>query len=107
MANHFSEADDAGHVFRARPALMLLPAAVQQRLQACAASRVQRADAFRTVEFVRGDGEQIHRQVARARRQFARGLDGVGVEDDTARAAQPPDLRDGLDSADLIIRHHH
>src|SRR5882724_3110170 len=65
------QADDRGDVFRPRAPLVFMAAAEQQRIQLRAASDIQRADTFRAVKFMRGNGEQIHAPIVHVHRLLA------------------------------------
>ena len=66
----------------------------------------QRADALRTVELVRRDGEQIDAERAHVHRNLARALHGVGVEQRPARVGDRGELGDRLNRADFVVRVH-
>ena len=70
------------------------------------AAHVQRADAFRAIDFVAGERHQVDFQLAQIDRQFAHALGGVNVVDDTARAAHFADRFDILHHADFVIDVH-
>ena len=55
-----AEADDAGDIFGARAAIALVVAAVNLRLERRAGANVERADALRAINLVRGNRKQIH-----------------------------------------------
>ena len=92
--------------FSARPALKLLAAAIEQGLETRAGAQVERAGAFWAVDFMRGDGEEIHLQRIDVERQFIRCLHRVGVKRNAARAAEGADDSDGLHGAHLVIGIH-
>jgi hypothetical protein len=75
-AEGFAHADDLVRGQRARTQAALVAAAVHLRLDAHArlAAHVQRADAFRAVGLVRGEGHQVDLQRAQVDRDLAGGL---------------------------------
>ena len=54
-----AEPHDAGQILSPRPALPLMRATVEQRLQRCAASHPQRAHTLRPVQLVPGQAQQV------------------------------------------------
>src|ERR1700756_620016 len=75
-----AQANDASHVFRARPESSLVMAAKEELLQTRAFPDVQRADTLRRIKFVAGEREQIQTQRVHVNRQFARRLHSVRME---------------------------
>ena len=69
-------------------------------------TNVQRADAFRAIDFVTGEGHQVHFQLAQVDRQFAHALGRIHVVDDAARTAHFADGRDVLHNADFVVNVH-
>src|SRR2546430_8165224 len=108
-AERLAHAHDLVGRERPRPQPPLMPAAVDLRLDAHARlpAHVQRADALRAVDLVRGHRQEIHFQFLQVDRDLAHGLYRVAVEDDAFRAADLADLGDRLDHADLVVHHHH
>ena len=102
-----AEPDDAGHVLGAGAAIALLPAAGHERQQPHALAQPQRADAFRSVELVRRDRQQIDAQRLHVDRNLAGGLHRVGVKQRTVRLGDRGELRDRLNRADLVVGVHH
>ncbi len=86
----------------------LLPAAEQERLDATARAigDIQRADAFRAVEFVAGQRQQVNRQFPEINPHLAHRLRRVDVEQDVTLAANCAERLDVLDDAGLIIDVH-
>ena len=76
-----------------------MPAAVDQGGEPdlrVAPPDVQRPDAFRRVNLMAAEAEQVDRDPRHVDRDLADGLRGVGVEDDPALVAEPADLGHGL-----------
>ena len=99
-----------GHRQRAAAQAALVAAAVEQRFEPdvrLAAADVQGADALGAVHLVGRQAEQVDAHVVHVERDFARRLHRVGVEQHAASLAQPADVADRLERADLIIRGHH
>ena len=67
---------------------------------------VQRADTFRAINFVTGEGHQVNFQLAQIDRQFAHALGRVNVVNDTAGAAHFADGSDILHHADFVVHVH-
>ena len=82
-------------------------AAGQQRLHARAALDPERPGAFRAVEFVRRQGEQIDAERAHVDRNFARRLHGVGVHQRATFVGDRRDIGDRLNGSDFVIGVHH
>ena len=76
------------------------------RGDAYAAAEVERADAFRAVQFVGGTGEEIDRQLVDVDRQLADVLRGVGMEPDAVLSALRADAFDRLKHASLVVGSH-
>ncbi len=53
-----------------------------------------------------GEAEQVDLVVLDVQRDFADGLGGVGVEEDASVVAEPADLADRVERADLVVRGH-
>ncbi len=69
-------------------------------------THVQRANPFRTVDFVAGEGHQVNFQLAQIDRQLAHALGCINVVDDAARTAEFTDGRDILHNADFVVHVH-
>ncbi len=69
-------------------------------------THIQRANAFRAIDFVAGEGHQVYFQLAQVDRQFAHALGRINVVDDTACTAQLADSGDILHHADFVINVH-
>src|SRR2546427_2473207 len=107
-ARRLAEADDLVRRQRAGAKAALVAAAVDLRLDAHArlAAHVERADAFRAVDLVRGDREQVGLEFLQVDVDPARALHRVAMEDDAFAAADLGDLPHRVDDADLVIHHH-
>ncbi len=106
----FGKADNAWHVQGAAAQAVLLATAVLLRFQSHrrgAASHVQRADPFRTIDFVGRKAEQIDPERGDIDRQFADRLRRIAVQQHATRAANRCDLGQRLQDANLVVRQHH
>ena len=103
----FAEANDSGNVFGAGAAVAFVMAAVKLRSERRAGADVERADALGAINFVRGDGEQIHAEVIHVERELAGGLHGVAVEVHIRFGGDAADFFDGLNRAEFIVCVHH
>ena len=70
-------------------------------------ANIQRSDAFRTVEFVKGNRKQVDIQGLDVDGQLSDRLSGIAMKPGSALAAVLSDLCKRLDHADLVVRHHH
>ena len=104
----FAQADAERRRQRAGTHPALLAAAADQRLQPHprAAAHVERADALRPVDLVAGDAHQVDPHRLDVERDLADRLRRVGVEERLVLAAQPADLGERLDDADLVVHRH-
>jgi len=104
-----AQADDARNIERAGAHAAFVSAAVNQRHQLHArilAAHIERACAFRTIQFVSGDGHDIEVHFVYVDWNLANCLHRVGMENHTALAAQLADFRDRLQHANLIVGCH-
>ncbi|MCY1508914.1 hypothetical protein D9M68_432390 [compost metagenome] len=85
-----------------------MAAAVHHGFQAHArlAAHVERADAFRAVGLVGGEGHQVDLQLLQVDIHLAGGLGGVDVEEDAAGTGQLADGGDVVDGADFVVHVH-
>ena len=102
-----SHAHDQRHRQGSRTQPLFLASAPLQGLQRCALSDDQSADAFRTVELVSAETDQITAQLLCPQRQVAVGLGRIGMHGDALTGADGAQLLDRLDHPDLIVGHHH
>src|SRR5574341_2028087 len=107
-ARGFAEADDLVRRERSGAEAALVPAAMDLRFEphAWLAANVERADALRAIHLVRRDRQQIGLQLLRVDLDFAAGLHGVAVKNDSLRATNVGDFPHRLDHADLVVHHH-
>ena len=101
-----SHAHDGRDVLRTRALAALLCAALDEVRQENALTGVQHAGALWTVEFVRGERQQVDVLRLDVNGQMPRGLHGVGVEQHARLAADGADLADRQDGADLVVGVH-
>ena len=98
--------DDIGHILRPAPAAALLMPAEHEGLQARPAPQVEDPDSLRSVEFVAGHREHVHRNLAHVHGDLPRHLDGIGMDHRARLFRQRRDLRDREDDAGLVVRPH-
>src|SRR5207253_6244623 len=105
-----AEADDAGHVERARADALLLPATFGLRLETqprlAVAPHVESSDTLRPVHLVGGEAHEVHVPRAGVDGNAAEGLDRVAVEDHGLVAAEGADLLDRLARAGPVVGGH-
>src|SRR5678816_2083844 len=83
-----------------------MTASVNQRLQSSVASYVESADAFRCIELVSNDGQQIDTKLIDVYRNFAEGLRRVRVKADAMLPGNRANLRNWLNRADFVVGVH-
>ena len=103
----FAEADDAGNVLRARAETALMMAAIKKLAKPRAATDVQRANAFRCVKFVTGNGEQVDSENVDVERNFSGRLHCVCVEVDIVLNGDAADFFERLNCAKFVVGMHH
>ncbi len=103
----FSQTDDAGDIFGARPEPPLVMSAVEQLPQSRAAADVQSAYPLWRVKLVAREGEQVEVQRVDVDRNFPRRLHGVGMEVHVGFAGDAPDFLERLNRAQLVVSVHH
>ena len=106
----FAETHDAGNVERAGAQAGFVAAAIDlggHSTRADPAANVERADALGSVQLVRGEGEQIDGVALDVDGDFAEGLRGIAMKEDTAFAAERSDFGHRLQDADFVIGGHH
>ena len=102
-----SERHRQRHVLRTGAAAALLRAAECVAREREAASDVERADAFRRVQLVRGERERVDAERVHIDVDLARALHGIAVHVNRSLAADARHVRDRLDHARLVVREHH
>src|SRR5581483_4285611 len=102
----FAETDDSGNVFRARTEAALMMTAIEKLLEPRAAANVESADSLRSVEFVRGEGKQIHAEFVNVHGELSNGLHGVGVKVDIVLRRDAADFLERLDGAEFVVGVH-
>ncbi len=102
----FAEGDDLRHGLRSSAAAIFLATADQQRLEGGAGADVERANTFRGVEFVAGDGEVIDVGAGDRQGDLARGVDGVGVEQRTCSVGNLRGLAHRHTYTSLVVGPH-
>src|SRR5690606_4313140 len=104
----FAHAHDLVNRQRTGTHAALMTATVHLRFNADTwlTTNVQRANAFRAIDFVAGEGHQTDFQLAQVDRQFAHALSRINVIDDAARTAHFADGRDILHHADFVVYMH-
>ena len=102
----FAETDNAGNIFRAGAEAALMMAAEEKLAKTCAALDEERANSFRGVQLVAGEGKQVQLEGPYVDRKFADRLHGVGVEEQVGFGGDAPDFCEGLNGAELVVRVH-
>src|SRR6185437_5688903 len=102
------EPGDAGQVFRASTAFLLLAPTQQHWLPWSAVADVEQADAFGAVELMRGDAQEIHAEVRRRDVDRSGRLHGVRMDYDVRvlRPGDPGDFGNWLERAHFVVRGH-
>jgi hypothetical protein len=88
------------------PARFVFPT-MDQRFESNTRAHIQRADAFRAIEFVASHGQEIDTQRSDLRRDLSHGLSRISMEEDSVLPRNPADVRDGLYGPDLVVGVHH
>src|ERR1035438_260151 len=104
-----AQADDSRNVQRARAHAALVTAAIDHggKLHAgILAADIQGADALGPIKLVPGDRHDIDILLVHVDGNFADGLNGVRMENDSALAANLADFGDRLQYADFVVRRH-
>jgi len=100
------QSDDLEHVLSAGPEIALVVGAVHLLFERDSATNIKGADALGRVQFMAGDGKQIHSQFIDAHSDFAHRLCGVAMEHRPACVSHGRQFSDGLDCADLVVGMH-
>lgn len=80
-----------------------MTSAVDQRLQFEAAAHVECTDAFRRIELMTSDRQQVDAEFVDVGRDLADRLGRIGVKANPALPRDRADLLDRLDGADLVV----
>src|SRR5713101_4027989 len=70
------------------------------------ATHVQRPDALGTIDFMSRHTEKVDPHLFHVERDFAHGLDGIGVEEDAPFFAKLADFPDRLERPNLVVGGH-
>ena len=81
-------------------------AAVKLRLEGRSGADIQHANALGPVNFVRGDGKQIHAETVDVERQLPCRLHRVAMKINVSFGGDAADFFDGLDGAELVVCVH-
>ena len=84
-----------------------LPAPVKHGNRVDATFEDQRANAYRTAQFVCGHGHGVYAGHAEVQVNVAQCLHGVGVHERAVGVSELGDFRDRLQHADFVVRPHH
>src|SRR5580698_285720 len=103
----FSHAYDARNIFGARAAIAFVMATVELRFERRAGANVERASALRPVNFVGGNGEQVHAEAVYVERHLSGGLHGVAMQQNFRGGGDAANFFDRLDGAELVVGVHH
>ena len=98
--------DNCRRILRPGTQIPLLCTAANERHNLRSTAQVERTDALRSTEFMRGKGECIHVQYINIEGYMSRGLYGICMKWNPARTDNGSDLRNRLDGANLVIRRH-
>jgi hypothetical protein len=101
--HRFGEPHRAGNVLHAGAQVKLLKATVQDFLDGRPLADVEAADAPGAVDGVRGDGDQVHRNLPDVQRHAGEGMGGIGMEEDTLFPADFGNGADVLERANLLV----
>src|SRR6266566_5771845 len=104
-----AQAHNPRHIQRARPHAALVTTTINDRANLnpwILAPHVQCTHTFWTVELVPRDRRQVDILLVHVYRNFADGLRCIGMEQYTTLTTDFPNLRDGLQHADLIVGRH-
>ena len=96
-----------GDVVGPGPPAAFLRATDEQRLEARLAIDVKRADAFRSMQFVPGEGKKMNRQFRQIDRHFPDRLDRIGVKKNAFAATKRGDFLEWKNHAGFVVRPHH
>src|ERR1700735_1331255 len=102
----FAEADDARNIFGTGTPVPLMMAAVKLRLKRRSCTDIERANTLGPIDFVRGDGEQMHAEALHVQRQRRCRLYRVAMKIDVSFSGDAANFFDGLNGAELVVRVH-
>src|SRR6516164_5538888 len=91
-----AQSDDVRHILGSRAAARFVAGAVDERFELYALANIKNSDAFRSIELVPGDGQQVDAQLFYIDGDFAKRLGRVGVHERAARLGDVRDVTDGL-----------
>ena len=81
--------------------------AMKLRLKRSSGANVQRANALGSVNFVRGDGKQIHSETVHVERHLPRRLHRVTMEVNVSLGGDSANFLNRLNGAEFVVRMHH
>ena len=81
--------------------------AVKLRRKRSSGANVKRTNALGSVNFVRGDGKQIHSETVHVERHLPGRLHRVTMKVNVSLGGNPANLLDRLNSAEFVVRVHH
>lgn len=102
-----AHADDGRCVFGAAAFAGFLSAAVDERFEFQSGPTIERADSFRPMELMSGEGGEVEWGFADTEGYFADELNDVGVNWKLVFLGERADFVEGLDDARLIVGAHH
>ncbi len=102
----FSKTDDVGHILSPCPQAVFLPPTRHVWEEFGPFADVERANAFRPVEFVPAKRHQVDAEGLGVHIQISRSLHGIGVKKNIIHLRNARQFSDGVDRADLIVRVH-
>src|SRR5256886_17633134 len=100
------QADDPGHVLRARPQPKLLAGAMDDRLDRVPVAHDQGADPLGSADLVAGDGDESTADVPERDRDLADRLNGVRMEGDVRLSTSTREPPQRLHRPDLVVYPH-
>ena len=109
MVNQLAGLTQRGHVYDilgAGPPIPFVAGSVHLLFQRHTPADVQRANPLWSVEFVSGDGQQVHSQFIHQHRNLADGLSAIGVQQRAVPVGYLGDCLDWLYSANLVVGVH-
>src|SRR5215218_11402332 len=107
-----TKSNDAGNVLRARAPLALLMSTHILSKETNTSANVKRTGAFRRIQLMRGERQQIATKLIHVQTQSPASLNRIRMKPEMSLARcptlthQPGDLSDRLNRSDLVVRHH-